>query len=57
MDEFGVKLVVNPEYGTRNNLYSLLRAKEKLGEVICCPVTFGARKTRSEGMSCIPGTW
>lgn len=31
MDEFGVKLVVNPEYGTRNNLYSLLRAKEKLG--------------------------
>lgn len=31
LDEFGVKLVVNPEYGNRNNLYSLLRAKEKLG--------------------------
>ena len=31
MDDFGVKLVVNPEYSTRNNLYSLLRVKEKLG--------------------------
>ena len=37
IDEKGVKIVVNPEYANRNNLYSLALVKERIGNTYIIP--------------------
>ena len=37
IDEYNVKLIVNPEYGTRNNLYSMKLAAEHLSNSYIIP--------------------
>ncbi len=37
IDRFGVRLIVNPDYGTKNNLYSLKRAERHLSNTYIVP--------------------
>lgn len=44
MDEYGVDLIVNPDYAEKNNLHSLLLAKEKLENAYIIPCDIFCRK-------------
>lgn len=50
IDDYGVKLIVNPEYAGRNNLHSLALAKEHLKNsyVVPCDIRFGVNPFRAE---------
>ena len=44
IDEYGVHLIVNPDYGTKNNLYSLALAKERLENAYILPCDIWCEK-------------
>ncbi|MGN1157369.1 MAG: phosphotransferase [Agathobacter sp.] len=44
IDEYGVELVVNPEYATKNNLHSLKRVKEYLSNSYIIPCDIWCRE-------------
>ena len=44
MDKYNVRLLVNPEYGSKNNLFSLLRAKKYLKNCYILPCDIWCRE-------------
>lgn len=44
IDEYGVRLIVNPDYGTKNNLYSLALASEQLEDAYILPCDIWCEK-------------
>lgn len=57
MDEYGVELVVNPDYASKNNLHSLKLVKEHLENHTLFLATSGVTAIRSTAMNCTLGIW
>lgn len=57
IDEFGVELVVNPDYMTKNNLHSVRLVRRIWRMRISFPATSGVTGIPLTGTSPTPGTW
>lgn len=57
IDEFGVELVVNPDYMTKNNLHSVRLVRRIWRMRISFPATSGVTGIPLIGTSPTPGTW
>lgn len=57
IDEFGVELVVNPDYMTKNNLHSVRLVRRHLENAYIIPATSGVTGIPLTGTSPTPGTW
>ena len=55
IDKYGVKLIVNPEYMEKNNLYSLYLAREAIGNTFIVPCDVWCRE--NPFMTDIEGSW
>lgn len=57
MEEYGVELVVNPDYAAKNNLHSLRLVKEHLENAYIVLATSGVTAIRFTVMNCTHGIW
>lgn len=57
IDKFGIDLIVNPEYSTKNNLYSLNVAKDYLDNTYIIPSDVWCEKIHLKEMSFFRGIW
>lgn len=57
MDEYGVELVVNPDYAAKNNLHSLRLVKEHLENAYIVPCDIWCDRNPFTVMSCTHGIW
>lgn len=57
MDEYGVELVVNPDYASKNNLHSLKLVKSIWRMHTLFLATSGVTAIRSTAMNCTLGIW
>ena len=57
IDDFGVELVVNEEYTTKNNLYSVKKVLNHLSNTYIIPCDIWCDRIRTITMNYIPGIW
>lgn len=57
IDEYGVDLIVNPEYAVKNNMHTLKRAMQYFSNTYIIPCDIWCKKIHLIKMNCIHGIW